>query len=104
MVKRKKKIIKLSSKKQVLYDVFCKSFIGKKFEIVDSNNKNQVGNSGVLVFESFNLFYIDVEGVVKKFLKNGLIVRFDYDGRKIFVNGDLFIGTLGSRIKKLKYV
>ncbi|MDA3854856.1 MAG: ribonuclease P protein subunit [Candidatus Woesearchaeota archaeon] len=124
--------VKIPEKKQVEFDVLCLSLVGKEIEIVDSKNKLQIGFKGVLVLESANLFYIEVDkdtrnqeihenskfsdafnqsisgqserssDSIKKFLKNGLVIKFDYNGKNLIVDCSILSGSLVSRIKKIK--
>jgi len=98
----KDKSFKLTAKKQVEFDVLCKSLVGKEISIVDSSNKNQIGFRGILVYESAKLFYLEIDGLVKRILKNGLVIEFYLDKKKIQVRADVLLGTLSSRIKKIK--
>lgn len=97
-----KKTVKIPAKKQVEFDVVCVSHIGKEVEIVDASNKLQIGVIGILVFESANLLHIEVDGLLKKFLKNGLVIKFDYEAKNILVDCSVLSGNLVSRIKKIK--
>ena len=91
-----------SFKKKVESDVLYKSLIGKEIEIADSSNKNLVGIKGILVYESSNMFYIDVFDEVKKVLKKEVVISFNYDSRCLVVDGKALCGSLVSRIKKMK--
>lgn len=95
--------MKISSKKQIEFDLTLKSLIGKQIKIINSNIKNQIGMCGILVFESANLLYLEVEDeIIKKLLKSSLIIELDYNFKKIQINCDLLSGSVASRIKKLK--
>jgi len=98
----RKKQVKISKKKQIEFDILCESLVGKEIEIIDSDNKNQIGIRGMLVFESANLFYIKVDSSVKKILKKGTIFIFKSEEGKYKVNGDLLLNSIISRIKKIK--
>jgi len=98
----RKKQIKISKNKQIELDIICESLTGNEIEIIDSDNKNQIGIKGLLVFESANLFYIKVDSSIKKILKKGTLFIFEAKEGKYKVNGDLLLNSIISRIKKIK--
>jgi RNase P/RNase MRP subunit p29 len=99
---KKDKSFKLTAKKQVEFDVLCKSLVGKEISVVDSSNKNQIGFSGILVYESAKLFYLQIGSDTKKILKSGLVIEFELNQSKVQVRANVLQGTLSSRIKKIK--
>jgi RNase P/RNase MRP subunit p29 len=92
----------LSFKKKVEFDVLFESLIGKEVEVIDSTNKNLIGVKGILIYESFNLFHINVNGVIKKILKNIVVLKVKFDDKYVKLNGEVLNGTLITRLKKLK--
>lgn len=98
----KQVVLKFSAKKEVEFDVLYRSLVGREVEVLDSRNKNQVGLKGVLVFESANLFFLEVEGGVKKVLKSEVVLKVGYGKGFVRVDGGLFLGSLMNRIKKIK--
>ncbi len=55
--------------------------IGKKIKIIESNNKSLVGMKGIVVNESKNILSVEVDGEVKKIVKD--LCVFDIEGRKV---------------------
>lgn len=100
----KKENIKIPLKKEIELNIICSSLIGKKIEIVDSLNKNQIGINGILLFESANLFFLkNSGGEVIKILKKGTLIKVEYSQTQIYeVDSSVLNGNLLSRIKKIK--
>ena len=98
----KNRQVKISGKKNFEYEILCKSLIGKNIKIVDSKNLTQIGLSGILVYESANIFYLNVDGNLKKILKNSVIIELELENKKFQVNGCALLGNIVSRIKKIK--
>ncbi|MFW6285575.1 MAG: ribonuclease P protein subunit [Nanoarchaeota archaeon] len=92
----------LSFKKKVEFNILFESLIGKEIEIIDSTNKNLIGIKGILIYESFNLLYVDTNGIVKKILKNVVVLKIKYENQYLKVNGEVLKGTLITRLKKIK--
>jgi len=99
---KKKGEVKISSKKKTEFDILYNSLIGSKIEIIESSNKNLVGISGILVFESSNLFFIDCDNSLKKVLKNSVRIKVETGFGNFLIDGNLLLGTIISRIKKMK--
>ena len=99
---KKKSEPKLSAKKQIEIDILCKSLIGREVEIVESTNPRTLGLRGVLVYESAKLFYVQVDDKVKRVLKNTVTISTVYNNQRVRVKGDALLGTLVTRIKKIK--
>ncbi|MFW5705305.1 MAG: ribonuclease P protein subunit [Nanoarchaeota archaeon] len=94
--------MKLSGKKELYVNLTCKSLIGSKVEVVNSSNKNLMGISGELVFESANLFHIRSKNGLKKVLKSAVVLRVENNSEKFEIDGKILVGSLVTRIKKLK--
>ena len=69
------------------------SLIGSKIEVVDADNKNLIGLSGVVIDETQNTLVID-NG--KKVLKAQVVL--EVEGKR--VNGKDLIGRVEDRLKK----
>lgn len=98
----KKKGLKISAKKQFELNIICKSLIGNSVKIVNSNNLNQIGMEGILIFESSNLLYLKIGNSIKKILKSGVVIELKLDSKILQINIDLLQNSLVSRIKKIK--
>ncbi len=99
----KQKNIKISEKKEIEIGILYKSLIGTEIEVVESKNKNQIGLKGVIVYESYNLVFLEIaKDNIKRLLKEGLVIRFDYEGKKIKLDCSFLSGTIVSRLKKMK--
>ena len=94
--------IKLTSKKQLEFDVLYTFLIGKEIEITDSKIKNQIGIKGVLIYETASMLILDVQGSEKKILKNNVFIKFDFKGKALNMDARLLFLTITNRIKKIK--
>ena len=94
--------MKLSEKKRLKYDVLCLSLVGKTIEIVESKIPSQVGVKGILLHETANFLILDVQGSKKQYLKSNLTIKIDYNGKALYMDAQLLLTTLPSRIKKVK--
>lgn len=92
----------LSEKKQIEHDLLYKSLIGKEIEIIDSKNKKQIGLKGILVYESANMLILEVKGKIVKILKGNVVLKADYKGKALNMDGRLLLGTLINRLKKMR--
>ena len=75
---------------------------GAILTVINSTNKNNIGITGIVLFESrrtFNL--LNKKNEVKTILKNGCIFQTDikYNGMKILIYGDNFIYKSAERTK-----
>lgn len=100
--KNKNKQIKLSYKKQVEFDILYLNQIGKKIEIVESNNSNQIGLKGTLIYESSSLFFLKIDNKIKKIFKDQIKFKIEYEDKKLLIDGKLFSNSIVNRIKKIK--
>ncbi|MCA9458922.1 MAG: ribonuclease P protein subunit [Nanoarchaeota archaeon] len=94
--------MKLTSKKQLEFDLTCQSLIGKEIEIIDSKNKNQIGMKGTLIYESAKLIYLEYDGSIKRIIKSNIILKFEHKGKALNMDGRLLFSTIINRIKKIK--
>lgn len=93
----------LSSKKQLELDLTLLSLIGKKIRIINSNNKNQIGISGLFVKETANFIFLKLnENSIKQFKKVDLIIEFEHKNKNVLFNCNQILGTIQQRIKKFK--
>ena len=63
-----------------IIDFLRREFIGKKVEIVESNNKDLIGLKGRIVNETKNMFEIENSSGVKKVQKKICKFRFPEEG------------------------
>lgn len=94
--------MKLSQKQQIEFEVLYNSLIGKEIEIIGSSNSNLVGLKGVLIDESANLLFLEQNGSIVKILKNSVTLKISFLGKILKIDGKLLLGTLTTRIKKIK--
>lgn len=85
-------------KREVLY----KSLIGNQIEILSSNNQNQVGIKGKILYETANFFEIEKNGSIIKILKKNITFKIKLRGKDLKVDGRLLNTTIINRIKKIK--
>jgi len=98
-------MVKLSSKKQLEFDLTFFYLIGKNVEIINSNNSNQIGIDGLFVKETANFIFLklnDDNNQIKPYKKVGLIIRFVHEEKSIKFNCNQIKGSIQQRIKKFK--
>lgn len=94
--------MKLTSKKQLEFDLLYNSLIGNDIEIIDSKNKNQVGMKGTILDETANFLILSNSGSTIKILKQNVSFKLVVKGKALYMDGRLLYSTLTQRIKKLK--
>ncbi len=78
---------------------YPEEFIGKELKVVDAKNKNLIGLSGKIIFETKNTITIQTQDLDEKtILKTGC--QFTINNRE--VNGDDIVQRPEDRIKKRK--
>ena len=96
-------MLKFSLKNKQQLDLILISLIGTKIEIINSNNKNEIGIIGVIIFETSNFLHINITGkIIKKINKNNLIIEFNQNNIKYNLNCNCLNNSLINRIKKFK--
>ena len=80
---------------------------GSMIEVINSNNKNNIGIKGILIFESRRTFNIlTKENKVKTILKPGSLFEITFNNIEIQILGDNFLYKSAERTKakyKIKY-
>jgi len=94
--------MKLTSKKQLEFDLLYKSLIGNTIEITESKNKNQIGKKGTIVNETANFLILSDLTSTSKILKKNITFKMAVKGKALYMDGRLLYSTLTQRIKKLK--
>ncbi len=75
--------------------------IGLRVKIVDSKNKSNVGEEGIVVDETRNTIIIEKNEKQKTFIKDQCVFSFELpSGEKVRVDGNLLVGRPEDRIKK----
>ena len=74
--------------------------IGLDVEVVDANNKSQIGLKGKVVDETRNTLIIKSQKGEKKILKKDLKIQISVSGEKIIITGKKLVGRPEDRIKK----
>lgn len=69
--------------------------IGLNAEIIDSNNKANIGISGTIEDETKNTIVIGG----KRLMKNNITIKVRLDGKEITIKGSLLSGKPKERIK-----
>jgi len=77
-----------------------KPFIGCMLRVLYSKNRSIIGASGVIVFESRNMFYIKVNDRIKGIPKKGSIFLIIDGDRKIIAHGD-FLSRRFIKLRKM---
>ena len=81
-------------------DVLRYELIGTEVEVIEAGNKSLVGVKGKVVDETRNTLHIEVEGKIKKVLKEQVKLRIKFNSKTIECDGSLLIGRPEDRIKK----
>ena len=91
-----------TNEENILSKMLKADFHGAILTVINSTNKNNIGISGIVLFESrrtFNL--LNKKNEVKTILKNGAVfeTEVNYNGMKIVIYGDNFIYKSAERTK-----
>ena len=76
--------------------------IGDQIKILDSKNKNDIGISGTIIFESEDFFHIKVKDEVKKIVKKNIKFEVIKQNTRLEVQGEILSKNIIKRLKKLK--
>jgi len=83
--------------------IFAKEeFIGLPISVIDSNDPNWKGKSGIIINETKNMFEIKINKKNKKISKKKNKFEFIYKQKKIILNGSEIIYKPEERIKKTR--
>ena len=91
-----------TNEENILSKMLKADFHGAIFTVVNSTNKNNIGISGIVIFESRRTFNIlNKKNEIKTILKNGCVfeTEINYNGMKILIYGDNFIYKSAERTK-----
>jgi len=76
--------------------------IGRFVKIVKCSDPVWKGKSGVIIDETKNTFLIKMNETQKKIAKKIATFEFEYDGKKIMINGSKITYRPEDRIKKIR--
>ena len=85
-------------------DLVRLEWIGRKVEIAESENKALVGLKGKIVDETKNMFMLDVNGKMKKIIKDQVKLKINFDSHTYKIDGKLLVGRPEDRIKKIRSI
>ena len=93
---------------EIIANKFLKADLhGSMIKVINSNNKNNIGIKGILIFESRRTFNIlTKENKVKTILKPGSLFEITFNNIEIQILGDNFLYKSAERTKakyKIKY-
>lgn len=77
-------------------------FIGLPVKIKECKDPDWIGKSGLIVDETKNTFLIEIENEKKMIAKKTARFEFDYDGKKITLDGSKIAYRPENRIKKIR--
>ena len=77
-------------------------FIGLHVKIKDCSDPSWKGQSGLIVDETKNTFLIEIDDQQKMIAKKTATFEFNFDGKKITINGSKIMYRPEDRIKKLR--
>lgn len=86
--------------KKVLKEVVRDELIGLDIEVINAKNKGLIGIKGKIIDETKFMLIIETSGGIKKILKEQVVLKIHYKGKKLAVNGKLLIGRPYERLKK----
>jgi len=78
-------------------------FIGLYVKIIDCKDPSWIGKSGKIIDETKNTFLIEIDDKKKKIAKNIASFEFEYNGKKITINGSKIAFRPEDRIKKVRW-
>lgn len=93
---------KLSEKKQLYYQIICRTLIGTTIEIKQSKNPTHIGLTGTIVEERKNDIILQTSKGEKRIRKDLISFECSYKGKTLYMDGNLLSNTLQTRIKKIK--
>jgi ribonuclease P protein subunit POP4 len=76
--------------------------IGLKVKIKECKDTSWIGKSGFIVDETKNTFLIEVDNQQKKIAKNIATFEFDYEDKKVILDGSKITYRPEDRIKKIR--
>ena len=76
--------------------------IGLRVKIKECKDPNWIGKSGLIIDETKNTFLIKIDDKQKKIAKNIATFEFDYEGKKLLLNGSKIAYRPEDRIKKVR--
>ena len=76
--------------------------IGLHVDITDCSDPNWKGQSGLIVNETKNTFLIEINDQQKMIAKKTATFEFNFDGKKITIDGSKIMYRPEDRIKKVR--
>ena len=76
--------------------------IGLKVKIMDCKDTSWIGKSGFIVDEKKNTFLIEIDNQQKTIAKNIATFEFEYEGKKVILDGSKITYRPEDRIKKVR--
>ena len=76
--------------------------IGLNVKIIDCKDPDWIGKSGKIIDETKNTFLIEIKDKQKKIAKKIASFEFEYNGKKITINGSRIAYRPEDRIKKVR--
>jgi len=76
--------------------------IGLKVKIKECKDTSWIGKSGLIVDETKNTFLIEVDNQKKTIAKKIATFEFDYEGKKVILDGSKITYRPEDRIKKVR--
>jgi ribonuclease P protein subunit POP4 len=77
-------------------------FIGLHVNIMDCSDPSWKGQSGLIVDETKNTFLIEIDDQQKMIAKKTATFEFNFDGKKITIDGSKIMYRPEDRIKKIR--
>ena len=76
--------------------------IGLIVKIKDCSDPKWIGKSGIILDETKNTFLIEIDDKPRRIAKNIAIFEFDFEGKKIAIDGSKIAYRPEDRIKKVR--
>ena len=76
--------------------------IGLHVKIKECDDPSWIGRSGLIINETKKTFLIEINGQEKMIAKKTASFEFDYDGKKITLDGKKIVYRPENRIKKVR--
>lgn len=87
---------------QKVRDVLRHELIGLHAEVVNSKNNSLIGIKGKIIGETKNMLTVEMDNVVKRIIKNMVVINLKTKIGRIRVDGRLLVGRPEDRIKKVR--
>ena len=83
-------------------EILRHELIGSHIRIVDAKNKSLIGLYGKIIDETKNMITIENKDIVKKLIKDQVVISIKHKGHLYEINGELLVNRPEDRIKRIR--